>query len=129
MTLPTGTIGASNVNVELGRGSTTYISYSYINSMTKPSYRTSYVNMNKIRGWAYYQKTNDGNCNNGNCGVNCNCACDFCQQNCVNCAAVNCANCDTQAWIQPNCNCACTYNCNYYAVNYNCNCDCNCNCG
>jgi hypothetical protein len=129
MTLPTGQITSGNVNTECGYAYGTGHGFSWIQSVTHPSYRTSYVNMNKIRGWAYYQKSNAGNCNNGNCGVNCNCACDYCQTNCVNCYAINCANCDGQRWIQPNCNCACTYVCGYYGVNYNCACCCNCNCG
>lgn len=131
MTLPTGTITAGNVNNELGITYGAYRSWQNINANVKPAYRSggNYQSTNQIRGWAYYQKTNESNCNNGNCGVNCNCACDFCQTNCVNCYAINCANCDARPWIQPNCNCACTYNCGYYAVNYNCNCCCNCNCG
>ena len=125
MTLPaSGTIKFSDVNTELGRGSTLSVSMSWIKSVEK-------VPTNPLSGKyskAYIQRNNNGNCDNGNCqndpdpGGNLNCV------NCIINGTVDCANCDTQPYLQTNCNCACTYNCTYTTITYNCNCVCLCAC-
>lgn len=123
MTLPSSTISVNDVNVETGRGSGANTALSWVKDATKAAYRPTSPNLASVRGYAYYTRNADGNCNNGNCG-NCSGNCGNIQcQNCYT-SAINCANCDGQNWIQPNCNCACTYNCNNNEVSYNCNCDC-----
>jgi hypothetical protein len=70
----------------------------------------------------------DGACNDGNCDAPAG-AGDLQCRNCSLDALANCVNCDTQNWLQSDCNCACTYNCTQNANQaYNCNCDCNCDC-
>jgi hypothetical protein len=144
MTITTGPqIAISDVNNELGLGATYSSSLSFLNGYMKAP--TASPNLAQFRGLAYYQRNQDGNCNNGNCvNNNCspvttNCACDcgaYCQAQCYatncyaaqcsNCSAINCANCDTKSYIQSNCNCACSYACNcntqigYNCVPYNC---------
>ena len=103
------------------------------------------ANLGALYGRAWYQQNTAGNCNNGNCNCNCvtmglgNCGdgnCTACQCNTSNCncggpsafnciiGTINCTNCDTRAWLQPNCNCACTYNCAVTGAWYpNCNCN------
>lgn len=130
MTLPTsGTITLRDVSVETGNPPTYSASLSWVKSVTKPAFRQSgdISSLNNVYGYAYYQKTTEGNCANGNCTANCNCG----NIQCVNCAitgTVNCANCDVQSWLQPNCNCACTYNCASSEISYNCACACACAC-
>lgn len=91
-------------------------------------------NMAAFYGLSYYKNTKQGNCDAGQCvPANCNCNCGNCatgsqytspadcncgtgdqSQNChvcANCSAINCANCDPQAYLQSGTNCACTYNC------------------
>lgn len=139
MTLPgSGSISLGSINSETGRGGQT--SLSFVNgSLLKPGYRNRY-DLNSYHGFAWYQKNNEANCNNGNCG-NCTGNCGNIQCiNCQNCYQFNCNNCDGQAWLQPNCNCGSTNcmcfagNCNCYAfqcnnciaVSYDCNCNCDC---
>ena len=128
MTLPVdpNPISISQINTEIGRSPAFSTSLSFLQSITKgnPS------DFNSLRGLTYYQKTNAGNCNNGNCTFNCNCGNIQCT-NCVYGGTVNCVNCDGQAFLQTNCNCACTYNCQTALVSYNCDCVCvcDCNCG
>jgi len=101
---------------------------SWIINNTKPAYRDNVNNLAGVLGYAYFQKTNAGNCNNGNCTNNAqNCGNIQCT-NCQITASVNCVNCDSQEWLQPNCNCACTYNCVQSGVSYNCACACACAC-
>lgn len=124
----TGAVSVSTINTELARTATTANSnLSALNAFIKVPRPTS-PNLSAFRGLTYYQKTNAGNCANGNCTANCNCGNIQCT-NCVIAGTVNCVNCDTQQWLQANCNCACTYNCTAGLVSYNCDCDCNCNCG
>lgn len=124
-----GTISFGDVRSVIGAGGQFAMSDIYYN--TKDGQRGWDLNTSHNKEW--YQKNNDGNCNNGNCACDCNCACDFPTNcvNCLNCYNVNCANCDGRNWLQYNCNCACTYNCNPYGVvtnNCNCNCACACAC-
>lgn len=127
MTLPaSGTISMSQFSTEMGQSSTYSASLQWVYDNTKSTQRPSPNNMGGYYNKAWYQKTNDGNCNNGNCTSNCNCGNIQCT-NCYISGNVNCVNCDSRNWLQNNCNCACTYNCNYGPVSYNC--DCNCNCG
>lgn len=123
MTLPSsGQISFSQFNTEAGLSATAQITLDWIRTNTK-SGQQSY-SLNDYYSKAWYQRNQDGNCNNGNCTNNCNCG----NLQCINCfitSTVNCANCDTRSWFQNNCNCACTYNCNFSTtVTYNCACDC-----
>lgn len=101
---------------------------SWIIANTKPSLVDSLPNLGGYYNYAYFQRNNEGNCNNGNCTNNAsNCG----NLQCVNCqitGTVNCVNCDVREWLQPNCNCACTYNCVQSEVSYNCACACACAC-
>jgi hypothetical protein len=124
MTTPaSGAIATSDVNNETGRGTTTQTGIDWIRDNTKGS-PTDY---NSLHGLNYYQRNQDGNCNNGNCDApqssgNIQC------QNCT-LSTINCANCDGQNYLQSGSNCNCTYNCNQNAdQSYNCNCACACNC-
>lgn len=124
MTLPSsGPISMSWFSLEMGQASTFSNSMSWINARAKAASNS----MSGHYGKAWYQRNVDGNCNNGNCTSNCNCGNIQCR-NCYIAGVVNCANCDTQAWLQGNCNCACTYNCTVGPVSYNCNCACECVC-
>jgi len=111
MTLPaSGTIAISDFNTLLGNVAGTTLAISTIQSLGKSG---SY-SLSSYYGQNYFQSNNLGNCNNGNCAT----ATSNCYTNCQNCyplATVNCANCDTKAYIQANCNCACTYNCTQVA--------------
>jgi hypothetical protein len=101
---------------------------SWVQSITKPTLRESTSSsIGNVRGYAYYQKSNEGNCSNGNCTANCNCGNIQCT-NCTIVASVNCVNCDASTYLQPNCNCACTYNCLTAEISYNCACACACAC-
>ena len=128
MTTPNNTtIGVSDVNNELGRGTSSQADFAWLNGYIKDTQRPATPNLAGFWDKAYYQRTMDGNCtNNGaNCDYNCNCNCGNIQcNNCSNCDTVNCVNCDSQAWLQSNCNCNCTYNCNSNknCWSYNCNC-------
>lgn len=129
MTLPaSGQISMSQFSTEMGQSSTYSATLDWINTNTKSTQRPSPPNMGGYYSKAWYQKNNDGNCNNGNCTNNCNCG----NVNCTNCfinGTVNCVNCDTRSWLQNNCNCACTYNCSVCtSASYNCDCACACDC-
>jgi hypothetical protein len=144
MTLPLGKIAYSDVNTETGAPATRSIGMNWIHDNTKANQRAN--NLANVRGKTWYKKTNEGNCNNGNCnckkddrggafaalmlgGMFGNCKASQCY-NCTAAQCVNCANCDNRPWLQTNCNCACTYNCKAVGIinNCDCNCDCNCNC-
>lgn len=136
MTMPGGQISLGDANNEMGRGGET--SLWFLNDNLKPAYRNRY-DLNGYKNFAWYQKNNEANCSNGNC-YNCNCNCGNVNcNNCFNCYAYNCLNCDGRAWLQPNCNCmgncvagtGLPFQCNNcVAVSYDCNCNCSdCNCG
>lgn len=105
-----GQLAISEINTEVSPKPPGYSdSLSFLNGIIKESQRdTGDISMTIFYNKAYYQRDVDGNCNNG--------ACD------KNCSNINCANCDTQKWLQTNCN-------NASPTNYNCNCNCNCDCG
>jgi len=124
MTLPSsGPLTINDVNIETGRGSGTATGIDWIRDNTKDNA----TNLNQLYSRAYYQRNVDGNCDNGNCTSNCNCG-NIPGSNCLISGTVNCTNCDTQSWLQSDCNCACTYNCTTSETSYNCNCDCACAC-
>lgn len=127
MTLPVApnSISVSQINTEIGSATTTSRTLEFLNGLIKPAQRPATPNMNSFRGLTYYQRNVDGNCNNGNCAAcDCNCGAIDCSD-CYISGTVNCANCDTQSWLQTNCNCACTYNCQVSACfSYDCNCQC-----
>ena len=136
MTLPaSGSISISQINTEIGKSASFSDDLRFLNGLITPgqsanagtgstavaSQRPATPNMNAFHGLTFYQSTNHGNCNNGNCGSSANCG----NINCANCygsECINCANCDTQSWLQSNCNCACKYNCTSNQVSHNCNC-------
>lgn len=119
-----GPIAVSDVSTQVGLSPTFSSSLSFLNGYVKPAQRPAQPNMAAFYGLNYYLRNVDGNCSNGNCTNNCNCGNIQCQ-NCFISETVNCVNCDTQNWLQTNCNCACTYNCNFSATaTYNCNCAC-----
>lgn len=126
MTLPaSGTITFNNFNTEAGRASGTNIDMGWIYSNTKSGQQSYTISNYYSKAW--YQRNQDGNCNNGNCTNNCNCG----NTNCANClinGTVNCSNCDTRSWFQNNCNCfSQCFNCTVCtAVSVNCLCDCVC---
>ena len=129
MTLPaSGQISMSQFSVEMEQSPTYSASLLWVYNNTKSTQRPSPNSMAGYYNKAWYQKTNNGACDNGNCTANCNCGNIQCT-NCVIAGTVNCANCDTQKYLQNNCNCACTYNCTTGQVTYNCNCACDCQCG
>lgn len=127
MTTPTaGTqIGVNNVDAELGISDSNR-ALDFLNGYIRSDQRPGTPNMYSFGSKAYYQRNADGNCNNANinnctsgdqnCGGRCHA--------CVNCQNINCVNCDTQNWLQANCNCACTYNCNSNVDCFNQNCAC-----
>lgn len=131
MTTPSGTIAVSDVNAEIGRTTTATTDLNFLNGYLKPSIRPGSPNLGSDRGLKYYQQNNAGNCNNSNVN-NCNCNCG--NKNCTagaNCVAVNCANCDTQKWLQTgDCNVGANpvYNCTSNQNCYSYNCDCACAC-
>lgn len=128
MTTPNNTtIGVNNVNTEIGRGGSDQADLNWLNGYIRSDQRPANPNMAGFWNKAYYQRNMDGNCaNNGaNCDSNCNCNCGNIQCNATaNCSAVDCRNCDSQSWLQVNCNCNPTYNCNsnQNCYSYNCNC-------
>jgi hypothetical protein len=126
MTTPTGQIGISDINTEVGLSSTYSSDLNFLNGKIKPSIRPTSPDMDDFRGKNYFQNTTEGNCNNGNCQNNCNCG-NIGGDNCFINGTVNCANCDDQSYLQPGTNCACTYNCTYTnSASHACNCTCAC---
>ena len=125
MTLPaSGALATSDVNNETSRGTTTQTGIDWIRDNTKGN-PTDY---NSLHGLNYYQRNADGNCNNGNCEPTISSGNIQCR-NCGQCNAINCANCDSQAYLQTGTNCAPVYNCTQNEdQSYNCNCACACAC-
>lgn len=122
-----GPISISEINTEVGLASNYSSDLNFLNGKIKSAQRPAQPNMDAFHSKAFYQRNNDGNCNNGNCST----ASSSGNKQCQNCSisAINCTNCDTQSWLQTDCNCACTYNCTQSAnQTYNCDCDCNCDC-
>jgi hypothetical protein len=138
---PGSTIGVSNVNVEIERASATNASLTFLNGYIKPAIRPGTANLYSFGGLRYYLKNNEGACNNSSVS-NCNCNVPLLYDNygnsyvdpaaiqcskSANCTAINCANCDTQKWLQTgDCTVGTTpvYNCtsNQNCFTYNCNC-------
>lgn len=141
-------IAISQINTEVGRAATTASTdLNFLNSYLKPAGTAPNIaggpvatpspqrqsnpqNMNVYRGGlTYFQRNNAGNCNNVNNKTQ-NCSIAGANIQCIqtnNCVAINCANCDTQKWLQSgNCQLATTpvYNCtnNQNCFTYNCNC-------
>lgn len=129
MTLPSsGQLSISQVNQEIGQSASYSSSLSFLNNLIVSGQRPAQPNMAGFYSKAYYQRNMDGNCNNGNCGTASSSGNKQCQ-NCTLSALSNCTNCDSQQWLQSDCNCACTYNCTQNSnQSYNCDCDCACNC-
>jgi len=133
MTTPSSpsSISISNVNVEVGRASNYTTDMDWIRGQTKTSIggstlgsSASAIDLNTLYNKTYYQNSTAGNCDNGNCtntGGNCG------NKNCADCytSAINCINCDSTSYLQPNCNCRTTnYNCTKNQYTINCDCDC-----
>jgi hypothetical protein len=117
-------IAVSQINSELSRPSESSADLNWLTGYIKPQIRPSMPNMNSFYNLAYFARSIDGNCNNGNVS-NCNCNCGNIQCSAsANCSNINCANCESTSYLQANCNCACTYNCtsNANCFSYNCNC-------
>jgi len=126
MTLPSsGQIAVSDISTEIGQASTYSTDLNFLNNLIRSDQRPSPPNMAGFYGKSYFQNNTEGNCNNGNCNCSGNCGNKNCNQ-CYPSQCINCANCDTQAWLQRGGNCACTYNCNANSTSYNCNCACDC---
>jgi hypothetical protein len=127
MTLQTtGTIAVSDVNTEIGLSSTYSDDLAFLNNKIVAVQRPAAPNLGAFYGLTNFQNNTQGNCNNVNAaGVNCDCGNVNCSAT-ANCININCTNCDTQQWLQTNCNCACTYNCtnSQNCFSYNCNCNC-----
>ena len=124
MTLPVNPnpISISQISTEIGVSSTTSQTMSYLNGLIKPAQRPSSPNMDSFRGKTYYQRNVDGNCT-VNCPSDCNCGVYDSGVNCIISGPVNCINCDTQNWLQTNCNCVSpttTFNCTYGTYSYDC---------
>lgn len=119
-----GSIAVSDINTEVGLSSTYSSDLNFLNGKIVAGQRPTAPNLGAFYSKAYFQNNTQGNCNNANnAGVNCNCGNVNCSAT-ANCTNINCVNCDTQSWLQTNCNCACTYNCtnNQNCFSYNCNC-------
>jgi len=86
-----GTLAISEILAEAGAGRPNGLGW--LKSITKPSQRLpdGSVPMSLFYDKAYYQSYMNGQCDNGNCGGR-------------HTGPVDCANCDTQKWLQPNCN-------------------------
>lgn len=126
MTLPaSGQLSFSDINSKIGQSPTFSSSLQFLNNQIVASQRPATPAIPNFYSKNYFQNNTQGNCNNGNCTSNCNCGNIQCN-NCLISGTVNCTNCDSQSWLQSNCNCACTYNCTTSATSYNCNCACNC---
>jgi len=136
-----GPISISNISTEIGQSTNFSTSLNFLNGLITPgqsagsgtggtgvavaSQRPANPNMNAFYGKTYYKSSQNGNCANGNCNCSGNCGNRQCNQ-CYSSQCVNCANCDTQAWLQSGGNCACNYNCNANQTSFNCNCACDC---
>jgi len=84
----------------------------------------SQINMGAVRGFYWYTKSNQSNCNTDPVPTAASSSGNIQCQNCT-LSTVNCANCQTRNYLQPACNCACTYNCTTNLdQTYNCNCNC-----
>lgn len=131
MTLPVSPnqIAVSDVDTEVGISSNTgdNRSLDFLNGYVIPAEKPGSPSLGGFHGMKYYLKNTAGNCNNAS-AANCNCNCGNIQCRATqNCVAVNCVNCDAQAWLQSgNCNQqpAPVYNCtsNQNCFSYNCNC-------
>lgn len=128
MTLPaSGPLSVNNINVELGSSGTTTRTLLAIDNLIKPAQRGTNPNIGQCYNKAFFQKNNDGACDNGNCNCGTNCG----SLNCNNCFAdgnINCLNCDAQNFLQNNCNCQSPYNCVNGQLSFDCDCDCACAC-
>ena len=135
MTLPASgqPIGVSNVNAEIGATPTRNSSLTFLNDYIKPVIRPGTSNLGSFSGLRFYRQNTAGVCNNAanktqNCSVTAPAGQSTIQCNKTNnCTAVNCANCDTQSWLQTgDCQLATTpvYNCtaDQNCFTYNCNC-------
>jgi hypothetical protein len=142
-------IGVSQINTEVGRAAAAPATdLNFLNGYLKPNGTSPLTAGGTVStpspvrqgnpqtlgyyrgGLSYYQQNTGGNCNNANNGVPDNCNVGKANADCPackNCVAINCANCDTQKWLQTgNCQNATTpvYNC---TRNINCyKGDCNC---
>jgi hypothetical protein len=129
MTLPSSgqPIGIADIETELGIPVGTAADLTFLNDYIKPGIRPGTPNLAGFWGLSLFLQNNVGNCNDGNVN-NCNCNCG--NIDCIatnNCTAINCANCDAQAWLQnADCNVVPTpvYNCvsDNNCFSYNCNC-------
>lgn len=128
MALPSGPIDFGSLTTLVGSDASAY-GYSASLAWVRANTKDGISDMGDMEGRDWYQSSMGGNCSNGNCTQSdCNCGSKNCP-NCLNCSAVNCANCDTQKYLQADCNCNCTYNCTQSTRSYNCDCDCFvCNC-
>ena len=118
-----GPISVSDVEQEVSGTSGQTGALSFLRDNGSPSFTNLGGSYNK----AWYQSNNQGNCAKDSAAA----ATSSGNKQCQNCtlSAVDCANCQTRAYLQANCNCACTYNCTAAAdQSYNCDCACNCNC-
>ena len=118
-----GPISVSNVEIEVTGTSGQTNGLSFLRDNGSPSFTNLGGSYNK----AWYQSNNQGNCAKDSAAASTSSG----NKQCQNCtlSAVDCANCQTRAYLQDNCNCACTYNCTASAdQSYNCDCNCNCNC-
>ena len=127
-------IAVSQINTEVARVTPQATDLNFLNSFLKPNgtlplnsggtvstpnpLRATQPNLGIFRGGlTYYQMNTNGVCNNSNNGLANACASGDSSgqcQLCKNCVAINCANCDTQKWLQAgNCNVTTTpvYNC------------------
>jgi len=123
----------NSLNIQIGHTGSTDLKWLWDNYL-KPDLRSGNPNLGAFNNTTFYKKNTAGNCNNENNGATLNC--DSTSQcgtpyNCTvggkNCTAINCVNCDAQAYFQTgNCNQqpAPTYNClaDQNCFSYNCNC-------
>ena len=133
MTLPApGTqIGFDTINNDRGYGTTASLDMNWLRNNSKSVIGgvTGVINnLYALGGLSYYTNNTQSNqCGNGNNYYsNCNCG----NVQCYNCiyasppASMQCLNCDTQNYYQPNCNCYSPFYCTPTgtAISYNCNC-------
>ena len=140
-------IAVSQINAEIARTTNPATDLNFLNGYLKPTGTApaiagGTVTVNPARqsnpldlgyyrgGLTYYQQNTGGNCNNSNNGLVDNCNSGKANADCPackNCVAIDCANCDTQKWLQAgNCQLAtkpvynCTRNVNCYKGDCNC---------